>query len=189
MGNQSLSSEEDLSDQMGSSSHHHSTNPSIKKPTLMTFAAKKSLFFASSEKIKKEDFNRIYGKNITLVRELEAMAVVKTRDPFNLFYVKSFGTLDITKFIKDFSLRSGLSELQNNEIRITDEKSLPANVAFSVMNHNPFDLKTFLNKLNSKKTMMFYHTFLQMMLNLLNRLIIMHFQFYHCDVKPPNIMF
>jgi hypothetical protein len=57
------------------------------------------------------------------------------------------------------------------------------------MNYNAFDLRRLVGDLTQKKTMLLHHTLLQMMLNLLNGLIILKFEFHHCDLKPANIMF
>jgi hypothetical protein len=157
------------------------------EPKTYTFAAKKSMFFVGTNTVKNNDFNNIYFKNQGLVRELEAMTAAKARDPLNLFYVRNFGTLDITSFIDNMNLGGDFLGIQKHFI--DTPSNLKANVAFSVMNNNPFDLEAYLVNLSKKESMMFYHTFLQMMLNLLNGLIIMKFEFYHCDLKPLNVMF
>jgi serine/threonine protein kinase len=190
---ESMNSTDNVSEQVDFSSstsvHSSDTNAKITKQTLRSFAIKKTLFYVGAEEVRLEDYEPIYTKNLSLVRELEANILIKKRDPLNLFYVKYYGSLDITHFLKELTPRPNFPQLQHNVIPITEEKATYANVAFSVMNSNPFDLETFLNNLNLKRTMMWYHTFLQMMLNLLNGLIILNFEFYHCDLKPQNIMF
>jgi hypothetical protein len=189
---QPLEQKDHVSDQLDTNTSVHSTesqNTILKKPIIDSFAAKKSLFFARSKNVKQQDYQAIYNKNQGLVREFEAMTVVKTRDPLNLFYVRNFGVLDITRFVKELNLGNNFPKLQNNVVPLDHTKGIYGNIAFSVMSYNPFDLETFLVNLDIKKSMMFYHTFLQMMLNLLNGLIIMNFEFYHCDLKPLNIMF
>jgi hypothetical protein len=174
---------------ISTSSPSSANTVSKQNPLMMNFAAKKTLFYANLAQIQQGDVKAVYDINNIFVREFEAMIVLKTRDPLNLFYVKSYGTLEITGFIKELNLGPGFSRLKNNIIPISETRAFPANVAFSIMSHNPLDLKGFLFNLSLKNTMIFYHTFLQMMLNLLNGLIIMHFEFYHCDLKPLNIMF
>jgi hypothetical protein len=188
-----LKSSHDLSDKVDTFNPGHSSDFDLDKfvteSLMIPFAAKKSIFYAVSPNTNQENYEVIYGLNRSFLRELEANMVVKTRDPLSLFYIKNYGSVDITEFIDNLNLKSYIPEVNDNLIQIDEENFLKGNVGFLIMNQNAFDLKTFMEKLNLKKTMMFYYTFLQMMLNLLNGLIIMHFEFEHCDLKPGNIMF
>jgi hypothetical protein len=61
----------------------------------------------------------------------------------NLFYVKNFGTFDVTKFITELELEPELSQPKTKIIPVSETKALPGKVAFSVMCYKSFDLETF----------------------------------------------
>jgi hypothetical protein len=158
-------------------------------PAVTTFAAKRFIFYINKKTVREDELGPVEETNDAMSRELEALAVARVMDPSHLFYVRNFGNLEIFKFLKKLNLKPPLDELQDNAIYISDQKSLPGNVGFSVMSANAFDLEFLLVNLSLNKTLFPYYIFLQMIINLANGLIILQNQFYHCNLTPKNIMF